>query len=263
MDYYAVLQVHPDAEREILDAAYRQLMKKYHPDLAGDDPRLIQLHHERTKAINEAYGVLRDPALRRSYDAQRNHRGGWPTASTHYASPPPQQPAPPSQPVEPVEWVEPQQEEEPLLSAALRSPLAALSTLYYLLPGPYEWESGRRREFLTLCLLPPLGVAGFALATGRLAPWIGHSLNANLLGWAILALLSAPTWGSLPRVLMAAAPSALLMTGVLDPGLRQASMPEWLAWVVLGVVSLLLSARLYVFAILPTLGICWVIAHLA
>jgi hypothetical protein len=261
VDYYAVLQVHPGAEREVLDAAYRQLMKKYHPDVAGDDPVRAELHHERAKAINEAYGVLRDPALRRSYDAVRGTPGGWTTTSARYRPAPP--PVEPFDPIEHVDWVEPARGEESLLGATLGAPFTALSTLYYLLPGPYEWERGRKREFLTLCVLPPLGIVGFALATGRLAPLIGHSLNATLLAWAVLAVLSLPTWGSLPRVVMAGAPSALLMSGVLGPVLRQASMPAWLAWVLLGVLSLTLSARLYVFAILPTLGVCFLLAHTA
>src|SRR3989442_13277472 len=69
-DYYAVLQVQPDAELEVIEAAYRQLMKKYHPDRAGDDPRRTALHHERAKAINEAFSVLRDFEQRRVEDPQ-------------------------------------------------------------------------------------------------------------------------------------------------------------------------------------------------
>src|ERR1700716_698056 len=68
-NYYAVLQVHPDAEDEVIEAAYRQLMKKYHPDLAGDDPRRIALHNHRAKTINQAFSVLRDPEKRRLYDS--------------------------------------------------------------------------------------------------------------------------------------------------------------------------------------------------
>ena len=32
-DYYRILQVHPQAEPEVIDAAYRLLMRKYHPDV--------------------------------------------------------------------------------------------------------------------------------------------------------------------------------------------------------------------------------------
>src|SRR3712207_2531493 len=52
-DLYAVLQVHPDAEPEVIEAAYRQLMRKYHPDRAGADPQLAASLHERAKQINQ------------------------------------------------------------------------------------------------------------------------------------------------------------------------------------------------------------------
>src|SRR5579871_4975980 len=74
-DYYRVLQVHPDADDEVIAAAYRQLMKKYHPDVAGEDPARIAEHVARSKAINEAFGVLRDPRQRRQYDSARVYFG--------------------------------------------------------------------------------------------------------------------------------------------------------------------------------------------
>ena len=74
-DYYAVLQVHPDADLEVIEAAYRQLMKKYHPDLAGDDAGMVERYHERAKLINEAYSVLRDTSRRRAYDRSHGFNG--------------------------------------------------------------------------------------------------------------------------------------------------------------------------------------------
>jgi DNA-binding response OmpR family regulator len=74
-DYYAVLQVQPGADREVIEAAYRRLMKKHHPDLDGDDPQRIAEHLARARALNEAYSVLRDPEQRRRYDVNRGaHR---------------------------------------------------------------------------------------------------------------------------------------------------------------------------------------------
>src|SRR5215472_5820513 len=70
-DLYAILQVAPDAETEVIDAAYRQLMRKYHPDVARDDQALAAQLHERAKLINQAYAILRDPRLRREYDHAR------------------------------------------------------------------------------------------------------------------------------------------------------------------------------------------------
>lgn len=61
---YDILNVSPGAEPEVIEAAYRVLMKKYHPDHAvpgGAPPR-------DPAEINAAYAVLRDPAQRAEYD---------------------------------------------------------------------------------------------------------------------------------------------------------------------------------------------------
>jgi hypothetical protein len=265
-DYYAELQVNPSADREVIDAAYRQLMKKYHPDRAGGDPARVAIHHQRAKTINEAYSVLRDPAQRQMYDDARRF-GYAPPADRPPPSPPEaggrettsSPTAPPSS--YGAAWAPPN-EAESLLSATVRAPFGGLAAVWYMLPGPYEWESGRHKEQLTACLLPPLGVGAFALATGRLAPLIGHSSSATLFAWVVLLLCSIPTWRSLLRVIMAALPSVVLFSGILDPFLRQANTPIWLAWLLLGCLSLVLSARLYVFAVLPTLCVCWLLTRL-
>ena len=62
-DYYEVLQVHPEAEPDVIRAAYRILARKYHPDHGGDPRRMI--------ALNDAWDVLGDPARRAAYDASR------------------------------------------------------------------------------------------------------------------------------------------------------------------------------------------------
>ena len=36
-DYFHILQISPDAENEIITAAYYALMKKYHPDVSQTD----------------------------------------------------------------------------------------------------------------------------------------------------------------------------------------------------------------------------------
>ena len=33
-DYYDILQVHPRAEKEVIDAVYRRLASKYHPGVS-------------------------------------------------------------------------------------------------------------------------------------------------------------------------------------------------------------------------------------
>jgi hypothetical protein len=262
-DHYTVLQVHPDADREVIEAAYRQLMKKYHPDMAGDDVEMAALYHQRAKAINEAYGVLRDPETRLRYDRDRIVVGTRPPPRSDWGNPSaavpprpgPKPPAPPP-PAPSPEVVQPGG-----LLAVIGAPFALLSAAYYLLPGPYEWDKGRRQEVLIALLVPGLGVTGFALATGRLAPLIGHGLNANLLAWGLLVLLSIPTWHSLPRIAMATVPSLLMFYGDATALLRQANLPFWFTWALVGVLSLVLSARLYVFSVLPTLAACWLLTR--
>jgi curved DNA-binding protein CbpA len=64
-DYYALLAVAPDAEHEIIRAAYLVLAKRYHPDAAtAASPHDV----EKFQLITEAYEVLRDPNRRAQYD---------------------------------------------------------------------------------------------------------------------------------------------------------------------------------------------------
>ena len=62
-DHYSVLGVTPASEDVVIRAAYHALMRRYHPDA---DP--TQEGAELSRAINEAYAVLRDPAKRARYD---------------------------------------------------------------------------------------------------------------------------------------------------------------------------------------------------
>jgi DnaJ-class molecular chaperone len=66
-DYYTVLQVDPQAEQEVIDAAYRRLAAKYHPDVNGGSAEAT----ERMKLLNEAHEVLCDPIKRKAYDRGR------------------------------------------------------------------------------------------------------------------------------------------------------------------------------------------------
>ncbi|HEY0756061.1 MAG TPA: DnaJ domain-containing protein [Ktedonobacteraceae bacterium] len=61
-NYYAILGVPLDADNDTLKRAYRQLARRYHPDLAGPDGA-VQM-----KRINRAYDVLTDPEKRLNYD---------------------------------------------------------------------------------------------------------------------------------------------------------------------------------------------------
>ena len=63
-DHYDVLGVDPGAPPDEIKRAFRDLARRYHPDVAGDDP----FAEERFKEINAAYAVLADPRKRRYYD---------------------------------------------------------------------------------------------------------------------------------------------------------------------------------------------------
>ena len=65
-DPYKVLQVDSEAEDEVIQAAYRRLAQKYHPDVAtGPDAG------DRMAAINAAWEILRDPSRRAALDLGR------------------------------------------------------------------------------------------------------------------------------------------------------------------------------------------------
>jgi len=63
-DYYTVLGVAKDADDSEIKRVYRELARKFHPDLNPDSPDAT----ERFKEINEAYAVLSDRTSRGRYD---------------------------------------------------------------------------------------------------------------------------------------------------------------------------------------------------
>lgn len=65
-DPYKILQVDPEAEEEVIVAAYRRLARKYHPDTAPGTAAL-----GRMQAINAAWELIGDPKRRAAYDRQR------------------------------------------------------------------------------------------------------------------------------------------------------------------------------------------------
>jgi curved DNA-binding protein CbpA len=73
-DLYARLGVPTDASSEAIEIAWRGLLRRHHPDVAGDDAL------EAAKRINVAHDWLADPDLRARYDEARapgrGSRGG-------------------------------------------------------------------------------------------------------------------------------------------------------------------------------------------
>lgn len=70
-DPYKILQVDPEAEDEVIEAAYKRLARKYHPDVSPDPASV-----ERMVRINQAWEMLRDPVRRAAVDRARARAGG-------------------------------------------------------------------------------------------------------------------------------------------------------------------------------------------
>ncbi|MFI5227228.1 MAG: J domain-containing protein [Candidatus Limnocylindrales bacterium] len=65
-DAYKTLQVDPEADPEVIQAAYRRLAQKWHPDVAPGAEAAARM-----VAINRAWELLADPTTRAAYDRYR------------------------------------------------------------------------------------------------------------------------------------------------------------------------------------------------
>jgi curved DNA-binding protein CbpA len=91
-DLYARLEVPRDATFEAIEIAWRALLKRHHPDVAGGDGL------ELAKRINVAHDWLSDAGLRARYDEERYHgepqrrraaraAAAWPSGTHHVRRP--------------------------------------------------------------------------------------------------------------------------------------------------------------------------------
>lgn len=62
-DYYEILGVNREADKEEIKRAYRRLARKYHPDVNKEEGA-----EDKFKEINRAYEVLSEPEMRSRYD---------------------------------------------------------------------------------------------------------------------------------------------------------------------------------------------------
>jgi len=93
-DPYKTLQVDPEAEDEVIAAAYRRLARKYHPDVASGPESA-----RRMAALNVAWEQIGDPVRRAAFDRERaieaaiarrgDAGGGPPVGRAAPSSPPP------------------------------------------------------------------------------------------------------------------------------------------------------------------------------
>jgi curved DNA-binding protein CbpA len=146
-DHYRTLQVHPEADLEVIQVAYRRLARRHHPDAgAGTDEGMAQL--------NAAYAVLRDPIQRAAYDAALR-RASPPAAGARPAGAPGA--APPSAMAAPGPSVT---ETSPRWTSG-RSTTG----------GGYDPASMRSAEGLGAAGPPPGRPSGSVLNFGRYAGW--------------------------------------------------------------------------------------------
>jgi curved DNA-binding protein CbpA len=161
MDPYKVLQVDSEAEGEVIQAAYRRLAQKYHPDVAGPDGAA------RMTSINAAWELLRDPTRRAAYDRERragaqNRQG--PPAEAH-----------PAQPQAPTARAQAAGSSRPAADSDPSRPAEGVSS---------DWTSGRSStgstydpaqmraaEGLGAAGAPPGDPSGSVLGFGRYAGW--------------------------------------------------------------------------------------------
>lgn len=69
-NYYEILEVDKNASPEVIDKAYKTLVKKYHPDLQEEGKKYES--ELKIKQINEAYDILSDKGKRELYNKTLN-----------------------------------------------------------------------------------------------------------------------------------------------------------------------------------------------
>lgn len=148
-DPYKVLQVDPEADPEVIQAAYRRLALKWHPDVAPGAEAATRM-----AAINRAWAVIGDPARRAAFDRER-------VAAGRPADPSPQHsPSPASSwHASPVHGREPE--------TVSRDWTPGRSSV----GGGYDPSSMRSSEGLGGAGPPPGNPSGSVLNFGRYAGW--------------------------------------------------------------------------------------------
>ncbi len=193
-DPYKVLQVDPQAEAEVIGAAYRRLARMYHPDVSPDPDS-----HEKMIAINQAWEQLRDPVKRAAVDRALMRASGtaaWAAAADAQARTARRAPAAPANPegTGPVTTPSPGGTPPPDTSAgspgsanrpfgSMSDPVDVASVGPAAGPGPRAWTTGRvpiggfssgatsRPDGEGAAGAPPGNPSGSVLNFGRYAGW--------------------------------------------------------------------------------------------
>ena len=213
-DHYKTLQVDDEAEFEVIQAAYRRLARKYHPD-AGGGPEAAA----RMTTLNAAWEVLRDPDRRAGYDAERHRadlgiRAAWtsparPAAAPSADSTPPGSPTAatgdaPGQPTDPP-WPEGD-------LARARAPRAETTSPHWTsgrssAGSGYDPSTMRTPQGEGAAGPPPGNPSGSVLNFGRYAAWsLGEIARRDLeyLEWLDRAPIGRQYQAELDQLLRAA-----------------------------------------------------------
>lgn len=176
-DYFLILQLHPEADAEMVDAAYWHLARRY-SDARRTDPSA----KAKMDDLNEAYSVLRSSTRREEYSSIRNAVLG------EGALPSPPQPVPEAPPLAVME----KQRPEPRKEDATAQPRGGPTRRFAQVSVP-SWQSA-----LVAILILVLG--GAALVAGA-HPTMVAGLLVIAVALATLPLLrKLPGPHSLPRL---------------------------------------------------------------
>jgi curved DNA-binding protein CbpA len=72
-NYYNLLGIDPGADPQTVKQAYLAAIKKWHPD---KNPDRTEEAEEKTKVLNQAYQMLKDPETRKNYDRMLRYTRG-------------------------------------------------------------------------------------------------------------------------------------------------------------------------------------------
>jgi curved DNA-binding protein CbpA len=72
-NYYKLLGIDPKADQQTVKRAYLDAMKEWHPD---KNPDRTEEAEEKTKVLNQAYQMLKDPETRKNYDRMLRYTKG-------------------------------------------------------------------------------------------------------------------------------------------------------------------------------------------
>jgi hypothetical protein len=160
IDAYKVLQVDPEADPEVVQAAYRRLAQKFHPDVAPGPEAAARM-----AAINRAWSILRTAESRARYDRERAAAVSRLEREERYGPSPGRQPAQPAAAATATEWSG--RSGNKAQETVSRDWTGGRSTV----GGGYDPQTMRAREGLGAAGAAPGNPSGAVINFGRYAGW--------------------------------------------------------------------------------------------